>query len=187
MESKIEIIEEKYVKEEAIQRRLKKLVPKVFGIPMSKYQLIGVRKVYVPYYLVNYEYQMTLKGNLSSKENIHKRNVGIVVDSIEGRSYVVEAHETIALKKINVAQVDGSLIDGNFTEDQVIEKAFEYLRWRVIAKIYREIPEITKKNHLVFYRIMWEMKLFIWRKEVTKMAPTDDFVTTKESLKGLKK
>lgn len=187
METKIEVIEEKYSKEEAIKKKLKKLIPKLFGIPISKYTITDINKVFVPYYLVNYSYKMTLNSGVNTRKSIHERKTGVVVDSIEGRSYVIDADEKIPLIKIYSEKLDGKLIKGNFTKEQSLQKSFEYLRWRVIAKIYREIPEITQTSSQLFYRPMWELKLLIWGKEVTKMAPTDDFETSKQSLKGLKR
>ncbi len=52
------VTETVWTKEEAIKAKMCSVEPKIFGIKMIKYQQEGMRKVWVPYYFMIYDFKV---------------------------------------------------------------------------------------------------------------------------------
>ena len=177
------VLKEIYEREEAISRRLKALEPGILGLRWYRYRVLRARKVYVPYYLFEYEVDIALDKSILTGAAAVDMRMELVTDSFEGRSYLVE--EALPLLRRSDA-IEAAQITCHIDEAEAAERALRYLRWKVIGKVYREIPQIKEISRKQFYRPMWEMELKIGQRTVKKMAPADGFQTSKESVKGIK-
>lgn len=171
---------------EAIDWKMKQIHPKLFGLwcPV-KYELVEQEKVYVPYRLFVFDYQLK-RGKKADSPLNREGQIGAVYDMHEGHCLHFDLCDDLGLRPRASASLSGRIIEGKCSEGAALEDATETVKWRYLRKIFNTLPEVTLNKTVPFYREAWKLKLIARGEEYEKFAYLDAFGMTSENIHGLK-
>ncbi len=177
---------------EAMEKKQKLLNGKIFGLfsPVN-YQLLSVRKVYVPYELLIFSYEVNRKGKNAdgNKKSFfyHSGKTGIVYDLNERHGFYIDlSEEEITWSKKDADSLDGEILLDACTREEVTENCLRTVRWKVLNRAYRNVSDISLVERQKFYRPACEMKFECREKEFIKYAYLDSYGLENEHVSGLR-
>lgn len=180
-----------YTDEEALELKMKQIHPKLFGLfcPV-KYECIKKEKVYVPYMLLIFNYNInrsSAKANKTKKGIFDKAGkIGIVFDLNEVHAFHFDLIEKLEFDKTSISKLDGKVLKGNCSENEAVRQGEECIKRQYLGRVFHQIPELTVDEKIVFYREAWELQLECRGKSYQKYAYKDSFGAKNEHISGLK-
>lgn len=172
---------------QAIDRKMKLVQTKLFGIftPVT-YELVSQRKVYIPYELHTYSYQ--IRRGKDDKKGFFDRSgeVGIVFDLNEVHAFHFDLLEQLAMKKMDKTFLDGDLLADGCSPDEAVRISTETVRWKILHRTFRDMGEVNLVKQTKFYRPAWELKVTANNREFYKYAYLDNYGSENEHVAGLR-
>lgn len=176
---------------EAMEKKQKLLNSKIFGLfsPVN-YQLLSARKVYVPYELLIFSYEVNRKEKNTdgNKKSFFYRSgkIGIVYDLNERHAFHFDLSEEIEWAIKDIDELDGEILPDICTREEIQESCLHTIRWKVLNRTYRNVSDISLTERHKFYRPACEMKFECREKEFIKYAYLDAYGSENEHISGLK-
>lgn len=172
--------------QEAIDWKMEKIHPKLFGIwcPV-KYELVKKEKVYIPYRLFVFDYELK-RGKKADSPLNREGQIGAIYDMYEGHCLHFDLADDLGLCQKNLDSLSGRIIENKCSEDAALEDATETVKWRYLRKIFNTLPDVTLNKTVSFYREAWKLNLIARGEEYEKFAYLDVFGMTSENIHGLK-
>lgn len=172
--------------QEAIDWKMKKIHPKIFGLwcPV-KYELIKKEKVYVPYRLFIFDYELR-RGKKADNPLNRRGQIGAVYDMHEGHCLQFDVCDDLGLCKKSLDSLSGRIIENSCNDDEALAEATETVKWRYLRKIFNTLPDLTLNKTVSFYREAWKLDLMSRGEKYEKFAYMDVFGMTSENIHGLK-
>ena len=175
--------------EEAVEKKMKLLQTKIFGIfRLVSYNLISMRKVYIPYEQLVFSYEIHRGKKKITGNGIFDRSgeVGIIFDLNEVHAFHFDLLENLNLNKIAVFELDGEILSDKCSYKEVEEKSKETVQWKVLHRLFRDLGEVKLTARKRFYRPAWELVVEANQKEFIKYAYMDLYGSENEHAGGLK-
>lgn len=183
------VTETVWTKEEAIKAKMCSVEPKIFGIKMVKYQQEGMRKVWVPYYFMIYDFKVKRNVFFNKSQIFDKTGrVGVVYDANEMHAshYDVMTDGDIPLIRRKTETMDGELLPDGGPLKKIIEDAEYSIRRQILFKAYKTMDsQLTQVKIVKFYREAWELEMKYKEKTFIKYAYMDDYGVQNERARGL--
>lgn len=172
--------------QEAIDWKMKKIHPKIFGLwcPV-KYELVKKEKVYVPYRLFVFDYELK-RGKKADNPLNRSGQIGAVYDMYERHCLQFDLCDDLGLCRKSLDSLSGRIIKNNCSDDEALEEATETVKWRYLRKIFNTLPDLKLNKAVSFYREAWKLDLISRGEEYEKFAYMDVFGMTSENIHGLK-
>ncbi len=185
----IQITERSKTDAQAVEGKMKALTYKLFGLfnPVP-YELISMRKVFVPYELLVYSYRIG-KGKRpgSTPGRFDKTGeIAIVFDNNEAHGFHFDLSEDLPLQKLLKANIDGEILPDQCTEDQVLQNTKDTIRFRYLSRGLGHVCELELTNRSKFYRPAWELTVSANGKQMQRFAYLDIYGSMNENISGLK-
>lgn len=172
--------------EEAIGKKMELLNTKLFGIfsPVT-YNLMMRSKVYVPYELLVFSYEIR-RGKDNQKKGLFYREgeVGIIFDMNEVHPFHFDLYDD--LKLVKEKHVEGVILSGHCTFEEAEIKSKEYVQWRVLQRAFKSSGSVELIKSIKFYRPAWEMHVEARGKKMIRYAYMDEYGPENEHVSGLK-
>lgn len=172
--------------QEAIDWKMKQIHPKLFGLwcPV-KYELVNKEKVYIPYRLFIFDYQLK-RGKKADSPLNREGQIGAIYDMYEGHCLHFDLYDDLGLCSKSTASLSGRIIESRHSDGAALEDATETVKWRYLRRIFNTLPEVRLNKTVSFYREAWKLNLISRGEEYEKFAYLDVFGMASENLHGLK-
>ena len=186
----LKTIDEKFIltteevrsKEEAIEQKMKFLHPKLFGIQLTKYELNQVRKVYIPYQLMVFHYEIPRKVGLKREGEL-----AIIFDLNEVHPYHFDlSEEQLKTIKIGTDKIEGIILPDKCLEKEAERKSVEMIQWKILFRFYKSKGDVQLLKRQKFYRPAWELDLTSNNRSYIKYSSLDPYGFQNEQISGLK-
>lgn len=175
--------------EEAVNKKMKLLQSKLFGLfSPVKYELKSKRKVYIPYELLIFSYEIHRGKKKIARNGMFDRSgeVGIIFDQNEVHPFHFDLFDDLNLRKANRTELKGDILEDNCTSREVGEKSKDFVQWKVLYRVFRDLGEVKMVERRKFYRPAWELEVEANKKEFIKYAYMDIYGSENEHVSGLK-
>ncbi len=176
-------------KDAALDAKMKQVEPKLLGIKMVNYHRSGLRKVWVPYYFLVYNYEVS-RNVFFNKSDTFKRKgtVAVVYDvnEMHASHYDLIAEGEIPMVKKNIEQTDGEIMPGGGNAEEVMANAERSIQRQILWKAYKTEGELRQVQAVKFYREAWEITLNYKDRVYKKYAYLDRYGVHNERARGLK-
>ncbi|MBQ6496123.1 MAG: hypothetical protein IJI74_03015 [Firmicutes bacterium] len=172
--------------QEAIDWKMKQLHPKLLGLwcPM-KYTIKKKEKVYVPYTLFVFDYELRRGSNPGGKLD-RTGQIGVIFDMNQVHSFHFDLIDDLGLQKKTIANLSGPLLPKACSDEEALANAEETVKSNYLRKVFAAIPIVTLKNKVPFYREAWKLDLECKGTMYEKYAYMDVFDMSNEYISGLK-
>lgn len=172
--------------QEAIDWKMKKIHPKLLGLwcPV-KYELAKKEKVYIPYRLFVFDYELK-RGKKDDSPLNREGQIGAIYDMHEGHCLHFDLYDDLGLQTKSSDSLPGRIMESKCSDDAALEEATETVKWRYLRRIFNTLPNVTLNKTVAFYREAWKLDLISRGEEYEKFAYLDVFGMTSENLNGLK-
>ena len=172
--------------QEAIDWKMKKIHPKLFGLwcPV-KYEIVKKEKVFVPYRLFVFDYELK-RGKKENGPLDRKGQLGVIYNMNEGHCLHFDLNDDLGLCKRSSASLPGRVMESDISDDKALESAIETVKWRYLRKIFNTLPKVTLNKSVTFYREAWKLDLISRGQEYEKFAYLDVFGVDSENISGLR-
>lgn len=172
--------------QEAIDWKMKKIHPKLFGLwcPV-KYELVNKEKVYVPYRLFVFDYELK-RGKKPDGPLDRKGQIAAIYDMYERHCLHFDLYDDLGLRRKSADSLSGRIIENSCSDSDALDDVVETVKWRYMRKIFNTVPDITLNKTVSFYREAWKLNLMSRGEEYEKFAYLDAFGMTSENISGLK-
>ena len=178
-----------WTKDEAIEAKMCSVEPKIFGIKMVRYQQEGMRKVWVPYYFMIYDFKVKRNVFFNKSQVFDKTGrVGVVYDANEMHAshYDVMTDGEIPMVRKKIETMDGIVLPDGGTLEKIIEDAEYSIRRQILFKAYKTMDsQLSQVKIMKFYREAWELEVKYKEKTFIKYAYMDDYGVQNERARGL--
>ena len=187
----IMITPEVQTKEQAINAKMSLLNTKLFGtFSIVTYELISERKVYLPFDILRYSYELELfSGDRhNKKEGLFHRDaqVGVVYNVYEDHAFHYDLHEEIRRKHLDKIETYATILPDAISEKEELENTERYLKRKILGKAYRNSKNIKLEQKERFYRPAYELIVKSRDKEFVKFAYLDEYESSNEHISGLR-
>lgn len=185
----INVTESVRTDEEAIKKKMDLLNTKIFGLfsPVS-YELKSKKKIYVPYELLVFSYEIHRGKRKDLKRGMFDREgqVGIIFDVNEVHPFHYDLYEELKYKKCVLDKVNGSLLPDRCPKEEVEKQSREFVQWRVLQRVFRDLGQVDLIKREKFYRPAWELLVEAKNQEMVRYAYLDGYGQENEHVSGLK-
>lgn len=180
-----------FSKEQAIDAKMKLLNTKLFGLfTIVTYELKSCRKVYLPFDILRFSYEMDLFGGKrqNKKDGLFHRDaaVGVIYNAYEDHAFHYDLNEPIRRKKIEKIEETAEILSDSVTKKEEEERSRYYLQRKILGKAYRNVKRIDLEERERFYRPAYELIVECRGKEFVKYAYLDEYESTNEHISGLR-
>ena len=187
--SSINVTESVRTDEEAIKKKMDLLNTKIFGLfsPVS-YELKSKKKIYVPYELLVFSYEIHRGKRKDLKRGMFDREgqVGIIFDLNEVHPFHYDLYEDLKFKKCSLEKLDGNLLKDQCPTEGVEKQCREFVQWRVLQRVFRDLGQVDLVKRVKFYRPAWELLVEARNQEMIRYAYMDEYGSENEHVSGLK-
>ena len=187
--SSINVTESVRTDEEAIKKKMDLLNTKIFGLfsPVS-YELKSKKKIYVPYELLVFSYEIHRGKRKDLKRSMFDREgqVGIIFDLNEVHPFHYDLYEDLKFKKCSLEKLDGNLLKDQCPTEGVEKQCREFVQWRVLQRVFRDLGQVDLVKRVKFYRPAWELLVEARNQEMIRYAYMDEYGSENEHVSGLK-
>ena len=166
--------------EEAIEAKEKMLNTKILGFSPVHYTTRSVKKVYVPFELITYSYNVKI---LSSNQN---KQTGIVYTVRENHAFHFDLNEKIDREKIASVALNGEILKDGCKDKEILENSMRVLQQKILRRVHRNVKDLKMIRRERFYRPACEMVVECRGKEFIKYAYMDAYASSNEHVSGLK-
>lgn len=176
-------------KDEVIENKMKQVEPSIFGIKTIKYERGNNRLVWVPYYLLEYKYEIIRNVVFSGSKLFNREGqLAVVYDANEMHAfhYDMEAEGKLPLIKKDIQDMQGMNILESGNEKEIFENAERAIQRQILWKAYKTEGELKLIRATKFYRQAWELTLHYKDRTYTKYAYLDKYGVHNERARGLK-
>lgn len=185
----INVTESVRTDEEAIKKKMDLLNTKIFGLfsPVS-YELKSKKKIYVPYELLVFSYEIHRGKRKDLKRGMFDREgqVGIIFDLNEVHPFHYDLYEDLEFKKYSLEKLDGDLLKDQCPTEGVEKQCREFVQWRVLQRVFRDLGQVDLVKRVKFYRPAWELLVEARNQEMIRYAYMDGYGSENEHVSGLK-
>ncbi len=185
----INVTESVRTDEEAIKKKMDLLNTKIFGLfsPVS-YELKSKKKIYVPYELLVFSYEIHRGKRKDLKRGMFDREgqVGIIFDLNEVHPFHYDLYEDLEFKKYSLEKLDGDLLKDQCPTEDVEKQCREFVQWRVLQRVFRDLGQVDLVKRVKFYRPAWELLVEARNQEMIRYAYMDGYGSENEHVSGLK-
>lgn len=175
--------------EEAVRKKMDLLNTKLFGLfsPVS-YELKDKKKIYVPYELLVFSYEIHRGKRKDLKRGMFDREgqVGIIFDVNEVHPFHYDLYEDLKFKKCSLKNMDGDLLADQCPTEEVEKQCREFVQWRVLQRVFRDLGQVDLIKRVKFYRPAWELLVEARNQEMIRYAYMDGYGSENEHVSGLK-
>lgn len=175
--------------DEAIGRKEKLLNTKLFGLfSPVKYEIKAVRKVYVPFELLIFSYEVNFGGKPRSPESVLHRDgqTAIVFNIKENHGFHFDLAEEIRRKRLEKGSLDGDILKGGVSPDDILEDSMRIVKQKVLRRVYRNVTNLKIVKRERFYRPACEITAECRGREFIKYAYMDEYTSSNEHISGLR-
>lgn len=176
--------------EEAIERRMKSLNYKLFGLfnPVP-YVYKSSRPVNIPFELFTYSYVVRYgnktNGGLGKWDK--KGNVTMVFDLHEPFAYHFDDKtDKLTLKTIGKDEIDDEFLPDQCTREEAERRCTDSVKTNILRRIYHRVGDIELISNIRFYRPALELVVEAGGKEFIKHVYLDSYEMGGEHLSGLR-
>lgn len=175
--------------QQAVEDKLKALNPKLFGVfnPVP-YELKEKRKVYLPYELLIFSYNITTGKNPEAgalKRFDKHGEIGIIFDYNEVHGFHFDLSEKLSIKPITGENIDGDILADQCTHEEAVKKAKDLINRKYLNRPFKN-TEIKLIKSQRFYRAAWELTVEARGAEFQRYAYMDLYGSSNEHISGLK-
>jgi hypothetical protein len=185
----INVTESVRTDEEAIKKKMDLLNTKIFGLfsPVS-YELKSKKKIYVPYELLVFSYEIHRGKRKDLKRGMFDREgqVGIIFDLNEVHPFHYDLYEDLEFKKYSLEKLDGDLLKDQCPTEDAEKQCREFVQWRVLQRVFRDLGQVDLVKRVKFYRPAWELLVEARNQEMIRYAYMDGYGSENEHVSGLK-
>lgn len=176
--------------EDAVRQKEKLLNTKLFGLfSPVKYTTKSVKKVYVPFELLVFSYEINFGGRKrEGKKTFLNRSgqTGIVYNIKEDHAFHFDLIESIDRINKSSESLNGEILADGCSSEEVLNNSLMTMKRKVLGRTYRNVSDLNVVSRERFYRPALEMIVEARGKEFVKYAYMDDYSSTNEHVSGLK-
>lgn len=175
--------------EEAIEKKLNFLQPKLFGLKLGKLNVCGMRKVWVPYSLYELDYYVDRTSMLSKRKNFDKEGkLYFIYDHNEAHQFQFDMEEDTELDFVKIAAFPGNreVLEKSKRPHEVKTDLIEHSKERVLRRIYGVSSDVTLTKETEFYRAAVEIQIDYGKGINYRYAYLDDYGVSNEHMIGLR-
>lgn len=174
--------------DEAIQKKMKVLEPKILGKKLVAYKELNRRKVLVPYAMLFFDFDVN--RNLLFKNNelfIQSGQICAIFDMNEMHTSIYDLNEgQIPFIEKNKRDYEGHILSKRYSENEMLENVKDTIERKVIKKAYKAEGHLNMTKSIHFYREAWELQLESNNKMFRRYAYLDIYSRGNERVKGIK-
>jgi hypothetical protein len=140
---------------EALTNKLKRLETRIFGVKISKFELISNDYVYVPYIHYRYAYDIKRKGKSGKPAKLNRKGVvDVIFDLNEAHPFECDMEEIGALDLLNLSQsgFKGRLVAPSCTDYKALQKTETFIQDKILRRLYASRGEVKLLDKVNFFR-----------------------------------
>lgn len=174
---------------EAISNKMRLVEPKLLGIKLVNYQRGKLKKVWIPYYFLIYDYEIVRNVFFNKSEMFNKKGrVAIIYDANEMHAshYDIISEGEFPLIKRELASLKGEIIPDSCDFGTICDNAEKSIQRQILFKTYKTEGKLEFVKATKFYREACQLPLYYKDRSFIKYAYLDGYGIQNERIRGLR-
>ena len=176
-------------RQEAIDKKIKRLEGSFFGKPVNELILGEERDVWVPYGYFVYKYEVGSKLGGLLKMGKRTGKVHIIYDMNERHCFQYDEKESgeLPIVRGNVPTDSGDIIKLKISKNDIKTDVEDYIQYKIMYKTFGCKADLTLEENIIFYRPAVELEVFFRGKNRNlRYAYLDEYAVENEHILGMK-
>jgi len=174
-------------KDDAIVAKMRQVEPTLLGKKLVNYERNGIRRVWVPYYYMTYDYEVIRNVFFNKSKSFNRRGkLAVVYDVNEMHAfhYDLDAEDELPLVRKNIDSIEGSILPDKDIEE-IRANAERSVQRQILWKAYKMEGKLKPIKTVKFFREAWELDLKYKDRTFIKYAYLDKYGIHDEKARGL--
>lgn len=174
--------------DEAVEMKIKALQVRVFGKAVAKFDIEGIRRVWIPYGLMMFDYHIDRKTLFSRKNNDKEGKLCFIYDYNEAHQFQFDEYELEKLKMIkhDLKNSERTIVKASISGARALEDVTYYAQERVLRRVFGTRGNLKFTGEKKFYRAAVEMQINYGKESNYRYAYLDDYGVNNEQMVGLR-